>query len=205
MVARVYVTRQLPDSLLKPLEEHEVRVWGGKGPVPRPVLESEVLEASGLLTMLTDPIDSELLDEAPLLKVISQMAVGFDNIDIDACRKRGVAVGYTPGVLTETVADHAFALLASITRRLPEGHEEVKAGEWAHWEPFHLAGGDLHGTTLGVIGMGRIGSAIARRAVGFDMRVLYTARSPKGINGRESFTPRPSGEIGPCHRDSCPQ
>lgn len=131
--------------------------------------------------MLTDRIDADLLGQAPHLVVISQVAVGVDNIDLDACAARGVVVGHTPDVLTETVADSAFALLASIVRRLPEGEREVRSGDWAPWELFHLAGGDLHGTTLGIVGMGRIGRAIARRAAGFDMEVVYSSPSRKEI------------------------
>ncbi len=181
---RVFVTRSLPKSVLEPLAEFDVAVHGGEGPVARSRLESEIQSADGLLTMLTDPIDKHLLDLAVRLKVVSQMAVGFDNIDMDECRKRGIAVGYTPGVLTETVADHAFALLGAIVRRLPEGMSEVRSGAWGPWEPFHLAGGDLHGSVLGIVGMGRIGAAIAKRAGGFDMEVLYTSRSSEAPLGR---------------------
>lgn len=131
--------------------------------------------------MLTDTIDAEMLDHAPELSVISQMAVGVDNIDLGACAERGIVVGHTPDVLTETVADTAFALLAAIVRRLPEGEREVRSGKWGPWEMFHLAGGDLHGTTIGIVGMGRIGQAIARRAVGFDMEVIYASPSPEDI------------------------
>jgi lactate dehydrogenase-like 2-hydroxyacid dehydrogenase len=125
--------------------------------------------------MLNDRIDEALLEAAPSLEIVSQMAVGVDNIDVEACRRIGVIVGHTPDVLTETVADSAWALLASIVRRLPEGEREVRAGEWGPWELFHLAGGDLHQTTLGVVGMGRIGPAVARRAAGFDMEVIYAS------------------------------
>ena len=136
----------------------------------------------GLLCMLTDEIDEELLEAAPRLEVVSQMAVGVDNIDVVACHRRGIMVGHTPDVLTETVADTAFALLASIVRRLPEGEREVRSGDWGPWEPFHLAGGDLHGTTLGVVGMGRIGRAVARRADGFGMEVVYTSPHEEALD-----------------------
>jgi lactate dehydrogenase-like 2-hydroxyacid dehydrogenase len=128
--------------------------------------------------MLTDRVDGQLLDQAPALKVVSQMAVGVDNIDVAACVARGIAVGHTPDVLTETVADSAFALLAAVVRRLPEGEREVRSGRWGPWDPFHLAGRDLHGTVLGIVGMGRIGAAVARRARGFDMEVLYSSTRP---------------------------
>jgi glyoxylate reductase len=158
-----------------------VGLWRGEGPVPREVLLDGVRDARGLLCMLTDRIDAGLLEQSPDLVVISQVAVGVDNIDLSACAERGIVVGHTPDVLTETVADSAFALLASIVRRLPEGEKEVRSGSWGPWRLFHLAGGDLHGTTLGIVGMGRIGRAIARRAAGFDMEVLYASPSPKEV------------------------
>lgn len=179
---RVYITKKIPDDHLDRLREYDVGFWDGDGPVPRELLMEEVATARGLLCMLTDRIDAELLERAPGLEIISQLAVGVDNIDIAACRERGIPVGHTPDVLTETVADTAFALLASIVRRLPEGEREVRAGEWGSWEIFHLAGGDLHNTTLGIIGMGRIGQAVARRAAGFDMMVVYASPSRVDID-----------------------
>lgn len=179
---RIFVTRRIPPQHLEQLSGFEVKTWEGDGPVPREVLLEEVQSVRGLLCMLTDTIDAELLDVAPDLEVISQMAVGVDNIDVAACRERGIAIGHTPDVLTETVADSAFALLASIVRRLPEGEREVRAGEWGPWDPFHLAGGDLHGTTLGIVGMGRIGGAVARRARGFDMNLVYTSPSEVDVD-----------------------
>lgn len=176
---RVFVTRRIPG--LERLEGHDLELWEGEGPVPPDILSARVGDVRGLLSMLTDPIDEALLERAPDLVVVSQMAVGVDNIDIAACDRRGVVVGHTPDVLTETVADSAFALLASIVRRLPEGEREVRAGEWGPWEVFHLAGGDLHGTVLGIVGMGRIGAAVARRAGGFDMEVVYSSPHPKDL------------------------
>ena len=170
------MTRQLPDELLRPLHEHfEVQVWKGEGPVPRDLVIDAVSDVEGLLCMLTDAIDAELLAAAPDLEVVSQMAVGVDNIDTRACERRGIVVGHTPDVLTETVADTAFALLGSIVRRLPEGEKAVRLGEWGPWSPSFLNGGDLHGTTLGIVGMGRIGNAVARRARGFDMDIVYSS------------------------------
>lgn len=174
-MAKVYVTVQLPQQILQPLLQHDVTVWQGETPVPDDVLESEVSEVEGLLTILTDRIDAELLDKAPHLRIVSQMAVGVDNIDLAACHQRGIIVGHTPDVLTGTVADHAFALLGAIARRLPEGEREVRAGEWGPWQPFHLTGGDLHETVLGIVGMGRIGREVARRASGYDMEVIYSS------------------------------
>lgn len=181
---RVYVTHKLPDDHLERLARFDVGVWEGDGPVPADVLTDEVASTKGLLCMLTDRIDAALLDRGPGLQVISQMAVGVDNVDVAACRERGIVVGHTPDVLTGTVADTAFALLASVVRRLPEGEREVRAGEWGPWELFHLAGGDLHRTTLGIVGMGRIGRAVARRASGFEMEVIYTSPREEEVGAR---------------------
>ena len=175
-MSRVYVTKDIPG--LDRLDSYDVGVWKGVGPVPGDLLRTEVTTVRGLLCMLTDSIDAELLERAPHLDVISQMAVGVDNIDLAACERAGIVVGHTPDVLTETVADSAWALLGSIVRRLPEGEREVRAGEWGPWEVFHLAGGDLHQTVLGIVGMGRIGQAVARRAIGFDIEVVYTSPRP---------------------------
>lgn len=175
-VSRVFVTRDIPG--LERIVGHQAEVWEGEGPVPPETLMDGVAGARGLLCMLTDRIDAELVENAPDLEVVSQMAVGVDNIDLVACRRAGIVVGHTPDVLTDTVADTAWALLAAIVRRLPEGEREVRAGEWGPWEVFHLAGGDLHHTVLGVVGMGRIGQAVARRAVGFDMEVIYCSPRP---------------------------
>lgn len=134
-----------------------------------------------MLTLLTDRIDAELLAAAPSLKVVSNMAVGYDNIDVAACRERGVRIGHTPGVLTETSADFAFSLLLALARRVVEGDAFVRAGKWKTWDPGLLLGPDVHGKTLGIIGMGKIGQAVARRATGFSMRVLYA--SPSAVVG----------------------
>jgi lactate dehydrogenase-like 2-hydroxyacid dehydrogenase len=179
-VSAVFVTKEIEG--LERLADRDVSVWRGKGPVPRDLLLAEVASAQGLVSMLSDVIDTELLEAAPKLTVVSQMAVGVDNIDLAACARAGVVVGHTPDVLTDTVADSAWALLAAIVRRLPEGEREVRAGAWGPWEPGHLVGGDLHGTTLGVVGMGRIGRAVARRAYGFDMDVIYASPSQVDID-----------------------
>lgn len=178
-MAHVVVTRRIP-APLAPLEGlGEVRVWEGEGPIPRPTLLGWLDGAVGLLCMLTERIDEELLAVAPHLRAVSQMAVGVDNIDLAACTARGIPVGHTPDVVTETTADTAFALLAAAVRRLPEGWDHVLAGRWGPWDPELLLGGDLHHTTLGIVGLGRIGQALARRAAGFRMRVLYTGPSRK--------------------------
>ena len=183
---RVFVSDFIPGDILEPLETlAEVEVWDEKERVPRETLLSRLADCDGWLSMLSDRIDVELLDSAPKLKVISQMSVGVDNIDIEACRGHGVAVGHTPDVLTETTADTAFALIGAAVRRLPEGEAIVKSGAWGPWDPWHFLSSDLHGATLGIVGMGRIGQAIARRARGFDMNVLYTARTSKDVPGAE--------------------
>ncbi|MGH8913973.1 MAG: 2-hydroxyacid dehydrogenase [Acidimicrobiia bacterium] len=177
---RAYVSDSIPTDIIEPLARvAELEIWEGEGHVPRRVLMKGVSRCEGWLSMLTDRIDTELLDAAPGLIVISQMSVGVDNIDVEACRQRGIAVGHTPDVLTETVADTAFALMAAVVRRLPEAERMVKSGAWGPWDPWYFLGGDLHGSTLGVIGMGRIGQAIARRAIGFDMRVVYASRTAR--------------------------
>lgn len=179
---RVFVSDFIPGDILEPLESlADVEVWDRGGRVPRAVLLEAVSRCDGWLSMLSDAIDTELLDAAANLCVISQMSVGVDNIDLEACRSRGVTVGHTPDVLTETTADTAFALMAAAVRRLSEGEAIVRSGEWGPWNPWHFLSGDLHGVTLGIVGMGRIGQAIARRADGFDMRVLYTARTAKEL------------------------
>lgn len=170
------MTRRLPDQIMQPLyERFSVDIWADDRPVPRDVLLGSVTHAEGLLCMLTDTIDETVLEAAPALEVVSQMAVGVDNIDVEACARRDIVIGHTPGVLTETVADTAHALLGSIVRRLPEGEKAVRRGEWGPWSPTFLNGRDLYGTTLGIIGMGRIGHAVARRAQGFEMDVVYSS------------------------------
>ncbi len=176
MPPRVYVTRLIPEAGLSRLRPHcELRLWEGDLPVPRDVLEQEAAAAEGLLTLLTDRVDGALLDGCPGLKVVSQMAVGFDNIDVAACTARGIPVGNTPDVLTETSADLAFALLLATARRFPESEKLLREGRWKTWEPQLLLGQDVFGATLGIVGLGRIGEAVARRAKGFSMRLLYSA------------------------------
>jgi glyoxylate reductase len=132
---------------------------------------------------LTDRVDAELLDAAPRLRAVSVMAVGVDNVDLAACRARGVQVGNTPGVLTETTADLAFALLLAAARRVMDGAAAVRAGDWLTWEPGAFLGEEVHGATLGIVGMGRIGSAVARRGEGFGMRVLGVSGSSGDLRG----------------------
>ena len=154
-----------------------VWVWPLKYPIPREILLERVAEAEGMLTMLTDRIDREILQAAPRLRAVSQMAVGVDNIDLAACSELRIPVGHTPDVLTETTADVAFGLLIAAARRFKEGMGQVAAGEWGDWDPQGMLGYDLHDSTLGIIGLGRIGQAVARRAAGFGMRILYNRRT----------------------------
>jgi len=173
---KVYVTRQLFDEAIEILEEHaDVEVYEGvDDAIPRELLLEKVADVEGLLPLLTERIDAEVMDAAEGLKVISNYAVGYNNIDVAAATERGIYVTNTPGILTDTTADCAFALLMAVARRIPEADRHVKEGGWVHaWGPRMFAGTDVHGKTLGIIGLGRIGSAIARRAKGFDMNVIY--------------------------------
>lgn len=172
---RVFVTRRIPSfGLDQILAATDAEVWPDELPPPYAVLREKVAGCDGLVSLLTDRIDAELLEAAPRLKVVSNYAVGFNNIDIPAATARGICVGNTPGVLTDATADMAFCLLIAAARRLVDGHEYGRAGRWKTWEPLGHLGQDLVGRTVGVIGMGRIGASFARRCrFGWDMRVLY--------------------------------
>lgn len=175
MKPKVYVTRLLPKPAMDQVNSYcDVKIWEGDLPPPRDTIIENVASVEGLLCLLTDKIDAPLMDKAPKLKVISNCAVGFDNIDVDAATKRGIAVGNTPGVLTETTADFAFALMMAAARRVAEGDRNVRAGKWKTWGPMILLGQDVFGSTLGIVGMGRIGAAMARRAKGFGMKIMYS-------------------------------
>ena len=183
---RVYVTRQLPGGGIDRLQrECDVKVWDEDLPPPRDRLIEEARHAEALLCLLTDNIDAALFESAPRLRVVSTMAVGYDHIDVDAATRRGVLVTHTPGVLTETTAEFAFALMIAAARRLPEAERAVREGRWTAWQPSFLLGRDLHGATLGIVGLGAIGQALARRARAFDMRVLYYSRTAKPEVDRE--------------------
>ncbi|QHJ70389.1 2-hydroxyacid dehydrogenase [Planococcus halotolerans] len=183
----VYITRKLPEEAIKGLENsYEVRMWQEEEkPVPREVLMEEAGKASALWTMLSDQIDRELIEAATDLKIISNLAVGYNNIDLDAARERGIAVTNTPEVLTETTADLAFALLLATARRLIEAEKTVRSGEWKSWTPMGMTGQDVYGATLGIIGMGRIGEGVCRRASGFDMKVMYHNRTRRSLEDVE--------------------
>jgi glyoxylate reductase len=172
---KVFVTRIIPEvGLAKIREQCDAEVWPEPLPPPHALLRQKVAACDGLVSLLTDKIDAALLDAAPRLKVVSNYAVGFNNVDIPAATARGVAVGNTPGVLTDATADMAFTLLIAAARRVVEGHQYTLAGKWKTWEPLGHLGQDIAGRTLGVVGMGRIGYALARRCRGgWDMNVLY--------------------------------
>lgn len=176
----IYITKRITDEAIELLQNNfDVGIWEGEGAVPRDRLLEEVKKADGLYVMLTDKIDKELLSQAPKLKAISIMAVGYDSIDIDYATERGIIVTNTPGVLSEATADLTFALLMDTARRLSEANRLVLEGKWTSWSPMFMAGQDVYGATIGIIGMGRIGEAVARRAKGFDMKILYHNRNRK--------------------------
>ena len=173
---KVYVTRQMPPATLDRLMDHcQLEIWDDFLPPDYEIILSKMSDLDGLLCLLTDRIDVQLMDAAPNLKVISNMAVGYDNIDVPAASQRGIPVGNTPDVLTETTADFAFALLMAVARRIPEARQYIHDGKWLTWHPTVLSGQDIFGATLGIIGCGRIGAAVARRAKGFGMRILVNS------------------------------
>lgn len=174
MKPKVFVSRLIDREALDMIAEvAEMEVWRDELPPPYEVLLEKVKDVDGLLSLLSDRVDTTLMDAAPKLKVISNLAVGYDNIDITGATKRGIQVGNTPGVLTETTADIAFALLMATARRVVEADRHVRKGQWKTWGPMILLGQDIHHATLGIIGLGRIGIEVAKRARGFNMNVLY--------------------------------
>ena len=179
MASHVFVTRPLPAPGIGLLSDSgfEVRSNPEDRPLSREELLAGVREADALVCMLSDRIDRELLDSAPMLKVVANYAVGYDNIDVGAARKRGIEVTNTPGVLTEATADLAWALLLAAARNLGAGERMVRAGEWTGWGPMQLLGEPLQGRTLGIVGMGAIGQAVARRGKGFGMEIVYFNRN----------------------------
>ena len=186
------MTRRLPFETVERLRAaHEVDEWPGDMPPSPEELRDGARDAEGLLALITDRIDAALLDAAPRLRAIANMAVGTDNIDVEAAAQRGIPVGNTPGVLTDATADLTFALLLALARRIVPGAEKVRAGEWLTWEPAADLGADLAGAVLGIVGWGRIGQATARRAEGFGMEVVHSSRSsgvPLGeLLGRADF------------------
>ena len=177
MMGRIFVTRALPFAALDRLEaEHELDVWEGELPPGPEAMRERAAAADGLLSLVTDPVGADLLAACPDLKAIANMAVGTDNIDLEAAAARGIPVGNTPDVLTDATADLAFALLLAMARRLPQGEAQVREGRWRTWEPAADLGADLSGATLGIVGRGRIGDAVALRADGFGMEVIASSR-----------------------------
>ncbi|AXF57061.1 2-hydroxyacid dehydrogenase [Salicibibacter kimchii] len=181
MPHKIYITRKLPEAIKIRLAEHfEVRSWEKEDePVPRETLLEEIKDVDGLFCMITEKIDEEVLQAGKDLKVVANMAVGYNNIDVETATANGITVTNTPDVLTETTADLAFALLMASARRLVETSDTVRNGEWGAWSPMQFTGQDVFGATLGIVGLGRIGEAVVNRAKGFNMDVLYYSRTRK--------------------------
>lgn len=179
MPPRIYITRQLPDPVFKRLDEvgYDYEVYPEDQVIPREVLLREVEGRDGILCILTDTIDAEVFEHASQAKIFANYAVGYNNIDVPEATKRGIAITNTPGVLTETTADLAWALILSTARRVVEADNYLRTGEWSGWGPMQLLGQEVTGATLGIVGMGRIGLAVAKRAAAFDMKVLYYNRN----------------------------
>ncbi|MCA0984516.1 D-glycerate dehydrogenase [Halobacillus yeomjeoni] len=178
---KVLITRQLPSEILDSYRDRLVfDVWEDEHtPIPESMLKEKSRKVDGMLTMLTDPVDESLIRNSQNLKIVANLAVGYDNVDVRAANKHGVAVTNTPDVLTETTADLTFGLLLSSARRIVEAQKYIEEGKWEHWSPLLLAGKEVHHKTIGIFGMGRIGEAVARRAKGFGMKILYHNRSRK--------------------------
>jgi len=187
MRPKVYVTRKIASKALDMISEvAEMKLWTGELAIPHEALLEQVKDIDGLLCLLNDKVDAPIMDAAPRLKVISNCAVGYDNIDIAEATKRGIPVGNTPGVLSESTADFAFALLMAAARRVVEADKYTRNGLWqVPWEPMLLLGQDIHHSTLGIVGLGRIGIEVARRAKGFQMHVLYHNRARREDVERE--------------------
>jgi glyoxylate reductase len=175
MKPSLFMTREIPKRGLNIIRENfDVDLWPDEAPPSKEEIIRRIKDKQALVSLLTDPIDEEVINSAPNLRIIAQYAVGFDNIDLKAATKRGIYVTNTPEVLTETTADFAFALMLAVARRVVEADKYVRNGKWkVAWHPLMMLGEDVHGRTLGIVGLGRIGSAVARRAKGFDMKILY--------------------------------
>ena len=185
---KIYITRKLEDTVVEKLKQHyHVTMWDhAEKAVPREEFLNKVAGVDGIICMLTDTIDGELLNAAgDTLKTISTMSVGFDHVDTQELKKRGISLGYTPDVLSDAVADIAIGLMLSAGRRMPEAAKAVSEGTWGSWSPYWMTGHDLSGTTVGLVGMGNIAEAVARRLKGFDCTVLYHSRSAKPHHEKE--------------------
>ncbi len=180
-MSKIFITRAVPGPAAETLAAagHEVDVWPGELPPPREDLLQRLAMADGAMTMVTDRIDAELMAAVPRLRVIANMAVGYDNVSAAEADAAGIWLTNTPGVLADTTADLAFGLLMAAARNIPQSERDTRAGGWKTWSPTGWLGIDVHGATLGIVGLGEIGTAMARRARGFDMRVLYAGRSAK--------------------------
>lgn len=178
---KVYVTRELPERGLRIIQEHfDAEIWHEYHPPPKPIIIEKARDVDALAPLLSDKIDAEVFDAAPKLKIVAQMAVGFDNVDIKEATKRGIYVTNTPEVLTETTADFAWTLIMAVARRIVEADKYVRTGQWkVGWHPSMLQGKDVHSSTIGIVGAGRIGSALARRAKGFNTKILYYDVTPR--------------------------
>ena len=175
---KVLVTARMPDEVIALIrQDHQVEPYDADPPIDRQKLLRRIVDKEGLLCTITDRIDTEVLDRALALKVIANYGVGFEHIDIDAATQRGIPVTNTPGVLTEATADLALALILAVARRVVEGDRRVREGKFTYWAPLLFLGQDVSGKTLGIIGMGRIGQAVARRAAGFGMKLIYSSRT----------------------------
>lgn len=197
----LFVTRRLPDPVMDTIREgFRLSAEPSADPPTREALLAGAREAEAMICTLTESIDEALLQASPRLRVVANYAVGFNNIAVDAAKARGIVVTNTPDVLTEATADLTWALLLATARRLTEGHALVQSGAWRGWEPTQLLGTDLTGKTLGILGMGRIGQAVARRASGFEMTVLYHSRRPlPDSTGSRAWRLVPMDEIGRAH------
>lgn len=172
---KAYITRMLPERGLNVIKKYfDIEIWQEYGPPPRNVLLEKAKDVDVLVTLLSDKIDTEVFNAAPRLKIISQLAVGFDNIDLQEATKRGIYVTNTPEVLTDTTADFAWTLLMAVARRVVEADKYVRTGQWkVAWHPAMMQGRDVYGATIGIVGAGRIGYAMAKRATGFGMKILF--------------------------------
>jgi glyoxylate reductase len=186
---KVLLTRRIPSSVLSRLEaEADVDLYEGRSAMPREELLERVAGKQALICLLTDRIDAEVLDAGRDLEVVANIAVGYNNIDLDACRARGVIATNTPDVLTNACADFAWSLILGVTRRLGEAERQLRKGEWKGWALDHMLGMELRGKRLGLVGLGRIGRAVAEKAPAFGMTVAYTELGPATLDGAESLT-----------------
>ena len=188
---KILITRRVPQECLDHLKPHfDVDHFNKDVAIPRKMLLKRVKNKEGLLCLLTDKIDAQLLKAAPNLKAVSTFSVGYDHIDVPSCAARGVMVTNTPGVLTESTADFAWALLMAAARRVVEGDRYMRGGKYKGWDPLMLLGTDVSGKTLGVIGFGRIGQAVAKRAAGFSMNIIYYDTRPASPETEEALYAR---------------